>query len=255
MSARKKVALRSIKYFARALVPCLALLTAMTGFATSLHPELFGNTLPGRSVLITLTAYPSVFVGALLLGGSEATARWWHMVKPVGVAGLVTGPVCFLAYVWMPDRVPIIIIGLLFQIVCVPWLLPRAGTRTLDLLSSCFRAGTLLILLGWASASYMFSSHIHRRAAELAEGQQYCLSAPMLADIFGSTALPASSDWLLLQRVISYPVNLYYGRHRLELTIFDERKNSRAYHWSIKNGDFELGGFLTPIDDCREVLR
>lgn len=255
MWGREKIVGRTVAHCAEALGLCLVLLFAVSGFATWFHPELFGNALPVRTVLTVLTVYPTVFVGALLLAGPEAIARWWGVVKPVGVAGAVTGPVCLLAYVLMPARVPLLTASLLLQIVCVPWLLPRAGRHTLVLLSIFFRAGVLLILVGWAGASYMFSTHIQKRAEALAAGRQYCLSAPMSSDIYGSTALPSSSDWLLLQRVISYPVNLYYGRHRLELSIFDGHSHSKTYHWSIKNGDFEPGGLLTPIDDCRKVLR
>lgn len=255
MPARSKPHFQGSGEFATALGTCLVLLGIIAGLSTWLHPDLVHPELPVRPFLFLLMVYPSVFVAVLLLAGPRATARWWWLVRGVGIAGLITGAPITLMELSLPAQSPLMVPTLLLQMLCIPWLLPPKGDKSLALLSTFFRVGMLVSLLAWGAVSYAFSSTIHKRAAELAQGRPYCLSAPLWLGVYDSVALPASSDWLLFQRVFTYPVNIYYGRHRLEVTVFDGGRPLETYHWSIKNWGFEPGGFLTPIEDCKHVLR
>jgi hypothetical protein len=242
------------EYAISAVVSGIVLVITLAGFVTWLHPELFDPALPIPTIVTLVVIYPTVVISLLLWAGPRTFRNARRLTRCIGFAGMLSGAFCLLVFSMSSRQFPLLIGAMLLQM-AVPWILPRFDTRALALLSIVVRGGTVALLVFWLIASAIFAAHINAVAASMADGRQHCLSAPAWHDLFGSTALSSGSDLLLLQRMIAYPVNLYYGRHRLELTIFESSDRFETFHWSIRSQRFEPGGFLTPIEACRAVLR
>lgn len=238
-----------------AAVSGMALVLILAGFATWLHPDLFDSTLPVPAIMTPVIVYPSVTISLFLLLGPRTFQNHTRLTGYIGIASIFSGAFCLLVFVWSSRQFPALMSAMTLQMAAVPWTLPRSDRRALRLVSMVVRGGTTALIVFWFAASSLFAAHIKAASADMAGGRQYCLSAPAWHDIFGSSALPPGSDMFLLQRVISYPVDLYYGRHRLELTIFESSDRFETFHWSMRNWRFEQGGFLTSIEACKATLR
>lgn len=237
-----------------AVVSGAILVIILTGFATWFHPELFDPERPIPTIVTPIILYPVVVISLLSWAGPRALRNARRLTRCIGFAGILSGAFCLLVFFMSSRQFPVLITAMLLQ-VAMPWILPRFDMRALTLLSIVVRGGTITLLVLWFVVSAIFAMHINAVGASMAKGRQYCLSAPAWHDLFGSTALSTGSDLLLLQRTVAYPVDLYYGRHRLELTIFESSDRFETFHWSMRSRRFEPGGFLTPIEACKTVVR
>lgn len=237
-----------------AVVSGIILVIILAGFATWLHPELFDPERPIPTIVTPIIMYPTVVISLLSWVGPRAFRNARRLTRCVGLAGMLSGAFFLLVFFMSSRQFPLLIGAMLLQM-AMPWILPRFDMRALALLSIIVRGGTVVLLVLWFVASAIFAAHINAVGASMAGGRQYCLSTPAWHDLFGSTALPTGSDLLLLQRMIAYPVDLYFGRHRLELTIFESSDRFETFHWSMRSRRFEPGGSLTPIEACKTVLR
>lgn len=239
----------------REVVCALALLVMTAGFWSKLHPDLLMMQHPPAMILHLLASYPCLAMLGVLLAGPAAAVRLLPKIAWLGIAGAVTGLPLWLLFASLSLRQDFLLWAILLQILTIPWLLPLKNPAALARISRFVQFGILGLAVVWMVLSLGFAALIRSDAERIAGASPYCLSAPTLFDIYGGTALSPATDMMLFQRVMSYPIDFYYVRHRLELSVFEADSTARTYHWSVKNGQFEEGGHLTPIEACRAHLR
>ena len=208
---------------------------------------------PGMvSALLVIGLLPSLMtIVALLRGGA-----WPHKVIP---------RLAWLAPAWAVIALPIalflgmnvntflVVPALPLQLVVLPLLAATRNPSRIALLQRIVRIGLVVMLVAWAIASAAFAALVRHAADTLSNGAPYCLSEPTPGSMLRSTILPSHLDFLILQRIISYPTRYELTRYRLQVNI--PGAEVEQWHLSFLAPGFVPGGDIFAPLDCGEALR